>query len=74
MMKVLQPTDVVPGWLDIEVRRGLDSSASIALRGETAELALRQGITDVTVSLGVVRECATAIAVAQKSDRRSNSQ
>jgi holo-[acyl-carrier protein] synthase len=73
VMKVLQPSDVIPSWLEIEVRRVKDHSASIVLRGAATQLALRQGISDVAVSLGVARECATATAVAQKSNRKSKS-
>jgi len=44
-----------------------ECSASVALSGVAAQLALRQGISHVAVSLGVARECAAATAVAQKS-------
>jgi len=68
VMKVLRPSDDIPSWLEIEVLRGTERSAPIALSGVAAQLALRQGISDIAVSLGVARECAAATAVAQKSN------
>jgi holo-[acyl-carrier protein] synthase len=73
VMKVLRPSDIIPTWLDIEVRFNMDCSASIVLRGAASQLALSQGITNVAVSLSVAREYATATAVAQRSDRKSMS-
>src|SRR5664280_1315324 len=67
VMKVLGPSDDIPSWLEIEVRHVKECSASVALSGVAAQLALRQGISHVAVSLGVARECAAATAVAQKS-------
>jgi holo-[acyl-carrier protein] synthase len=68
VMKVLAPSDDIPSWLDIEVRHVIECSPSIVLSGVAAELALRQGVTDVAVSFGCTRECATATAVAQRSN------
>jgi holo-[acyl-carrier protein] synthase len=68
VMKVLAPSDDIPSWLDIEVGNVEGSSASIALHGVAAQLAFRQGVSNVTVRLGVAGDCAAATAIAQKSN------
>jgi len=68
VMKVLAPNDDIPSWLEIEVHHVKGRSASITLSGVAAQLALGQGISDVAVGLGIANECATATAVAQKSN------
>lgn len=67
VMKVLAPSDVIPSWLDIEVSDVKEFSASVVLSGVAARLARRQGISDITITLGITQECAAATAVAQKT-------
>jgi holo-[acyl-carrier protein] synthase len=68
VMKVLAPDGDVPTWLDIEVGRPHDGTASVALHGVAATLAQRQGIAEISVSLDTDARWATAIAVAQRSN------
>lgn len=51
VLKVLDLRETVPPWRSIEVRNGPNGEPEIALHGSAADLAQRQGLRIVSVSL-----------------------
>jgi holo-[acyl-carrier protein] synthase len=64
MIKVLRPTEVIPRWRSIEVRRHTGGWTDIALSDEAADLARMGGISDIAVSLSHGAGVGTATVVA----------
>jgi holo-[acyl-carrier protein] synthase len=62
VVKVLEPVDLRPPWLDIEVRRGANGACRIELHRAAARLAAEQGIGPISVSLSHEGEMAVAVA------------
>jgi len=67
VFKVLGEFDVVPTWKEIEVRRLTTGHATVTLRGSAAELAARQGIGTISLSISQSGGIATAVVVAESS-------
>jgi holo-[acyl-carrier protein] synthase len=65
MFKILKEDVVVPTWKDIEVRRHESGWPVISLTGAAAELAARQGIATISLSLSQNGAAATAVVVAE---------
>jgi holo-[acyl-carrier protein] synthase len=63
-IKVLRPTDLIPRWRSIEVRKQSGGWVEIALYDEAAALASQRGISDMTVSLSHAGDMGTATVVA----------
>ena len=63
-IKVLRPTTHQPDWRSIEVRRHPDGWCALHLSDGAAELARRQGISEMAVSLTHDRTIAAAVVVA----------
>jgi holo-[acyl-carrier protein] synthase len=63
-IKVLRPTDAQPEWTSIEVQRDPGGWCHLHLTRSAAELAERQGITELTVSLSHEAGMAAAVVVA----------
>jgi holo-[acyl-carrier protein] synthase len=72
VMKILDTREVVPPWRSIEVRRARGRRPEIQLHGVAAELARRQGIHDISVSLSHGGGVAMAAVVAPVDVERSN--
>jgi holo-[acyl-carrier protein] synthase len=72
VMKILDTQESVPPWRSIEVRRTLSGSPEIMLHGEAADLARRQGIQEISVSLSHAGGMAAAAVVAQVDAQRPN--
>ena len=70
VLKVLRPVGARPEWRSIEVHQVEGGWCEVQLSGRAAELATRDGITDVAVSLS--HEPAVAAAVAAASCRVGN--
>jgi holo-[acyl-carrier protein] synthase len=70
-LKVLRPTDRVPSWRSIEVRKHRGGWCSLRLTGEAAALADEQGLAefDLSLSHGAGFGTATVVALAA-GDRR----
>jgi holo-[acyl-carrier protein] synthase len=67
VLKILDTREAAPSWKTIEVRRGEGGRPEIVLSGETAELARRQGVSAISLSLSHGGGIATAAVVAQVS-------
>jgi holo-[acyl-carrier protein] synthase len=65
VLKVLDTHETVPPWRFIEVKGASVGAAEIALHDSAAELAQRQGIRNLSVSLGHAGGIATATVVAE---------
>jgi len=63
-LKVLRPVGAQPEWTSIEVQRDPGGWCRMHLTRSAAELAERQGITDLTVSLTHEAGIAAAVVVA----------
>lgn len=63
-MKALGPTDWLPPWRSIEVRRDDGGRCSLHLSGHAAELAKRAQLTDFAVSISHEGNVAAAVVVA----------
>jgi holo-[acyl-carrier protein] synthase len=65
VIKLLEPTQLVPTWRSIEVRTAANGAPSIALHDEAAELAQARGVGPVAVSLshGAGVGLATAVSL-----------
>jgi holo-[acyl-carrier protein] synthase len=68
VLKVLDLAEAVPAWRDIEVRRSPSGRPQIVLSGDAREIARRQGVRDLSVSLSHGGGIATATVVAQLAD------
>lgn len=64
VLKLLAPVKVAPPWRSIEIRTTPGGAPQVRLTGEAAELADRQGIGKVALSLSHGAGIATATAVA----------
>jgi holo-[acyl-carrier protein] synthase len=69
VLKILNTTVSVPPWKDIEVTRAPGGQPEIVLRGEAAELARCQGVSQISLSLSHGGGIATAAVVAQAKNR-----
>jgi holo-[acyl-carrier protein] synthase len=70
VFKILKDDDVIAAWKDIEV--SLDSGRPvIALRGGAAQLASRQGIATIALSLSQSSGTAAAVVVAERASGSS---
>jgi holo-[acyl-carrier protein] synthase len=67
VLKILNVGDVVPAWRSIEIRRTATGQPEVALAGEAAVLARRQGITSLSLSLTRGGGVAAATVVATVS-------
>ncbi len=63
-LKVLAPNDARPSWRSIEVRRAASGACTIALHDQAAELAQRQGITALAVSMTHESQMAASVVIA----------
>jgi holo-[acyl-carrier protein] synthase len=70
VLKVLDTRRLVPSWRSIEVRREKNGPPRIALSGEAAEMARRQGVRHLSLSLSHDAGVASAAVVAQISRLR----
>lgn len=68
VLKILDTEEVVPSWRSIEVTRTKGGRPKIVLHGAAADLARRQGIGDISVSLSHGGGFATAAVVAPVVD------
>jgi holo-[acyl-carrier protein] synthase len=64
VLKILDTQETVPSWRSIEVKRTSSGRPEMALHGDAADLARRQGIEDISVSLSHAGGMATAAVVA----------
>jgi holo-[acyl-carrier protein] synthase len=64
VIKLLRPVDTVPRWHSIEIRREPGGAVRVHLSAECAELAARQGIGVVELSMSHGAGIGTATAVA----------
>ena len=71
VLKILDSQDTVPSWRSIEVQRAKVGRPEIVLRGEAAELARRQGIREMSLSLSHGGGVAFATVVARVARRPS---
>lgn len=69
VMKILDVRDDVPAWKDIAVRRTASGRPEVILQGVAAQLARRQGLGHVSLSLSHTDSVAAAAVVAQVSGR-----
>jgi holo-[acyl-carrier protein] synthase len=69
VLKILDGGDAVPSWREIEVRRSTQGRPEIVLHGVAAEIAQRQGVEHLSVSLSHGGGIATAAVVAQIKDQ-----
>jgi holo-[acyl-carrier protein] synthase len=67
VLKVLDVTDVVPSWKDIEVRWAATGRPAIALGGDAAAIARRQGVQQMSLSLSHAGDTAGATVIAEIS-------
>jgi holo-[acyl-carrier protein] synthase len=74
VLKVLDTRSIVPSWRSIEVRREENGPPYIALSGEAAEIARRQGVRHLSLSLSHDAGVASAAVVAQVSQLRRGRQ
>lgn len=70
VIKVLSVGETAPNWKSIEVRREESGRPHIVLSGEAADLAHRQGVSNLSLSISHAGGLATAAVVAQSSTRR----
>lgn len=69
-MKILRPTDTIPPWRSIEIRKQDGGWVELKLTGAAADLAKAAGLEQFTVSLshGAGVGMATVVAVAGSTD------
>lgn len=72
VFKILKEGDVAATWQEIEVQRLPSGHSVIALRGAAAELAARQGISTISLSLSHNGGIAAAVVVAESTTGSSN--
>jgi holo-[acyl-carrier protein] synthase len=72
MFKVLTNGDGVATWQEIEVRRLETGQPALVLRGAAAELADRQGIATIFLSLSQSGATAAAVVVAESATGSSD--
>jgi holo-[acyl-carrier protein] synthase len=72
MIKVLRPTDVIPRWKSIEVRRQPGGWCDLELYEEAAALARNAGLRDFAVSLSHGAGIGTATVIAKLTDESGN--
>jgi holo-[acyl-carrier protein] synthase len=72
VFKILKEGDVVATWKVIKVRRLESGHPAIALRGAAAELAARQGIVTISLSLSQRGGTAAAVVVAESATGSSD--
>lgn len=65
VLKILDTRETVPPWKTIEVQRAESGRPRIVLSGDAAELARRQGVEHLSVSLSHGGAIAAAAVVAQ---------
>lgn len=70
VLKILDTRETVPSWKAIEVRRTEGGPPEIVLSGEASEVARRQGVEQMSLSLSHGGGVATAVVVAQVVERR----
>lgn len=70
VLKVLDTSEVVPRWKEIEVTSTDAGRPEIALSGDAADLARRQGVRHVSVSLSHTEHIAVATVVAHVGHQR----
>lgn len=70
VLKILDTRETVPSWKTIEVRRTEGGRPEIVLCGEASELARRQGVEQMSLSLSHGGGIATAVVVAQVAERQ----
>lgn len=68
VLKILDVGETVPSWKAIEVRRTRGGRPKIVLLGEAAELARRQGIEVISLSISHDSGVAIAAVVAQYNE------
>ena len=71
-LKALRPDTTAIDWRSIEVRRQASGWCDVVLHREAAELAARQGIETLALSMSHHGDCATAVVVATGIARASN--
>jgi holo-[acyl-carrier protein] synthase len=67
VLKILKPQEVVPPWRSIEIQGASSQQASVLLHGSAADLARRQGVSDISVSFGHAGDVAVAAVSATVS-------
>jgi holo-[acyl-carrier protein] synthase len=72
VIKLLDPTDLIPGWRSIEIRNAPNGAPSVHLSGAAAELAKQRGIGSIAISMshgaGIGLATVVASVIAQPSD------
>jgi len=71
VLKILDADESVPPWKTIEVHRTKGTRPVIVLRGLAAEIARRQGVKQISLSLSHGGGIATAAVVAQVAEHQS---
>ena len=69
VLKILDVREIVPPWKAIEIRRTTSGRPEIVLLGVAAELAHRQGIEEISLSISHGAGVVIAAAVAQANGR-----
>jgi holo-[acyl-carrier protein] synthase len=69
VMKVLDMSDAISPWREIEIHVNSSGRSTVALSGVAAENAERQGLGTLSVSLSHTDRLATAIVVAEFAER-----
>lgn len=69
VLKILDTREIIPSWRAIEVQRCSGGRPKIVLSGEAAELAHRQGVEKMSLSLSHGGGIATAVVVAQVAEQ-----
>ena len=69
VLKILDLQGTIPSWKEIEVRRTEGGRPEIVLSGGAADLARRQGVEQMSLSLSHGGGIATAAVVAQLAQR-----
>lgn len=64
VLKILDTREVVPSWRTIEVQGASNQRATVVLHGITADLAHRQGLSDISVSFSHAGDVAVAAVTA----------
>jgi holo-[acyl-carrier protein] synthase len=69
VIKLLSPSDKIPGWRSIEIRNAANGAPQVYLSGAAAELAREQGIGPISISMshGAGIGMATAVATVAAS-------
>jgi holo-[acyl-carrier protein] synthase len=73
-LKALRSVDGTMDWRNIEVRRDATGWCDVVLHGSAAELAERNGVTELSLSMSHEADYATAVVIATGAFERKGSE